>query len=292
MPNLLDPSGDEKITEDQLKLGYWFVTHKILLRRILTGVIIGIAAVFWIFSLIGFIDWAFVSGPKERANLNTTPDVKLAPGILASFAAQNITFTEPEVASAGIGRYDFLAQAINPNPARWWAEFEYRFVGEGLNGGSKKGFILPGETKYIVDLGVDRAFRPRNVRLEVTNLKYHRVDPHLISDFVKWRGEHFNITISNKFFNPKSAQNGGDIGSLKFTALNNTAYGYKSLGFYGLLYRGDQMVSINYLSAENITSGESRELEMQFAEGLPTITKYEVVPEFNVFDQSGYIELK
>jgi len=292
VPNLLDPSGDEKFSEEQLKLGYWFVTHKILLRRILTGVIIGIAGVFWIYSAIGFIDWAFVSGPKERANLNSTLQVKLAPGALAAIAAQNITFTEAEVASAGIGRYDFLAQAANPNPARWWAEFEYRFAGEGVDGSWKKGFILPGETKYVVDLGVERAFRPRNVRLEVQNLKYHRVDPHTIPDYAKWYGEHFNMAISNKIFNPKSVQNSGNIASLKFTATDNTAYGYKSVGFYGLLYRGEQLVSINYLAAENFTAGETRDLEMQFAEGLPSITKYDVVPEFNVFNESGYIELK
>jgi hypothetical protein len=268
------------------------VTHKILLRRILAGIIIAIAGVFWIYSLIGFIDWAFVSGPKERANLNTTLQVKLAPGVLASIAAINISFTEAEVASAGIGRYDFLAQVTNPNLARWWAEFDYRFLGEGMDGGGKKGFVLPGETKYIVDLGVESAFRPRNVRLEIANLKYHRVPPHQISDYAKWYGEHFNMAISNKIFNPKSVQNGGNISSLKFTATNNTAYGYKSMGFYGLLYRGEQLVSINYLAAENFTSGEARELEMQFGEGLPTITKYDVVPEFNVFDESGYVEMK
>ena len=292
MPNLLDPSGDEKLSEQGLSLGYWFVTHKILLRRILTGIIIGIAGIFWIYALIGFIDWAFVTGPKERANLNTTLQVKLAPGVLASIAATNVSFTEAEVASAGIGRYDFLAQVTNPNLARWWAEFDYRFVGEGVDGAMKKGFILPGETKYIVDLGVASAFRPRNVRLEVANLKYHRVPPHKISNYASWRDERFNITVSNKIFNPKSVQNGGNIASLKFTALNNPAYGYKSIGFYGLLYRGEQLISINYLTAENFTSGETRELEMQFSEGLPTITKYEVVPEFNVFDEGGYIELK
>ncbi len=292
MPNLLDPSGDEKLSEQGLSLGYWFVTHKILLRRILAGIIIAIAGIFWIYSLIGFIDWAFVTGPKERANLKTTLQIKLAPGILASIAAQNISFTEAEVASAGIGRYDFLAQATNPNLARWRVEFDYRFVGEGVGGAIKKGFILPGETKYIVDLGVASAFRPRNVRLEISNLKYHRVNNHLIPDYAKWHTDHFNMAVSDKIFNPAAVHNAGNIASLKFTALNNTAYGYKSVGFYGFLYRGEQLVSINYLSAENFTSGETRTLEMQFGEGLPVITKYDVVPEFNVFDDGGYIELK
>lgn len=292
MPNFLDQKGGEKLTEQELKFSEWFLLHKILLRKILTGAIMGIAGIFWVYSIIGFVDWLLITGPKERANLNTTLQIKLAPGVLSSIAAQNIVFTEAQIFSGGASRYDLFAQVANPNPSKWRAEFEYRFVGEGLDGVLKKGFILPGETKYVAALGVERPYYPRNVRLEVKNLKYHRVDPHKISDYAKWRSERLNMVIGDKIFNPAAVSNGKSIASLKFTATNDTAYGYRSVGFYSLLYRGEQLVAINYLTAEDFFAGESRELQMQFAEGLPAITKYDVVPEVNIFDVEAYIELK
>lgn len=291
MPNFAPNPGDEKLSEGGLKLGYWFLTHKVLLKKILAGILIATAGVLWIYSAIGFIDWAFVSGPKERANLNTTLQIKLAPGALQAIAARDIAFTEADIFSSGVGRYDLLAQVANPNE-KWWAEFEYRFAGDGFDGNWKKGFALPGDKKYIVDLGVEQAFRPRNVRLETRNLKYHRIDPHVIPNYTAWRDEHFNMAVTDKNFNPNGAHNNKSIGVLSFKASNNSAYGYWSVGFYAMLYRGDQLISINYLSAENFASGETRALQMQFYEGLPTITNYDVVPEFNIFDDSGYISQK
>ena len=291
MPNFPSNPGDEKLSEGGLKFGYWFVTHQLLLKKILAGVLIAAAGVLWIYSAAGFIDWAFVSGPRERANLNTILQVKVSPEALQAIAARDIAFTEAEIFSSGVGRYDLLAQVLNSNE-KWWAEFEYRFVGEGTEGGWKNGFVLPGDKKYIVDLGVERAFRPRNVRLETRNLKYHRIDTHAIPDYAKWRDEHFNMTIADKNFNPNAIHNNKSIGALSFRAVNNSAYGYWSVGFYAMLYRGDQLVSINYLSVNNLLSGESRDLQIQFYEGLPSISKYEVVPEFNIFDESGYISQK
>jgi len=291
MPDLLQPSGDEKLTEKELKISYWFLSHKILLRKILIGAIIGIGGIFWLYSGIGFIDWAFVSGPKERANLKTILQIKVSSGALQNISANDIAFGEAEIFSSGVGRYDMIAKANNSNDD-WWAEFDYRFVGEGLDGGYKKGFILPDETKYITELGVEKAFRPRNIRLEINNLKYHRINPHDIPDYKIWREEHLNIEISDKAFDSSVVQNNKDISTLSFKATNKTAYAFWSIGFYALLYRGDQLISINYLAAENFAAGEDRDLQIQFYEGLPAITKYEVVPEVNVFDSEAYISQK
>ncbi|MFH1193869.1 MAG: hypothetical protein V1661_02650 [bacterium] len=288
--NFLNAGGDEKLSEKELGLSYWFLSHKGLLKNILTGIIAGIGGIFLIYSLIGFIDWAFISGPGERANLNTTLQIKTNPAALQAIKAKDIIFGEPQIFSSGVGRYDLMAEALNPND-KWRAEFNYQFVGEGLDGAPKKGFLLPGESKYIVELGVEKPFRPLNPRLEITNLKYRRIDPHLIPDYAKWRDERLNINISDKKL-ASATQDKKNISTLSFKAANNSAYSFWSVGFYGLLYRGEQLISINYLSAENFMAGETRDLQMQFYEGLPSITKYEVVPEVNIFDENVYMPQK
>ena len=283
------PVGRDEFTEKQLKLGYWFITHQVLLKKILTGILMGIAGVFWIYALAGFVDWAFVRGPKERENLKTILQIKVDTSALIAISAQDISFTEPTIFAGGIGQYDMLVQAKNSNE-NWWAEFKYRFVGEGLDGDWLKGFILPNETKYIANLGVQRAFRPRNVRFETDNFKYHRINPHEIPDYTKWEGERLNIAISGKSFDPYAIRNNKNIASLAFKASNNSAYDFWSVGFYAFLYRGEQLVAVNYLSTTEFLSGEEKDLQMQFYEGLPTITKYEIVPNLNIFDPDIYIE--
>ena len=85
------PVGNGKLTEGQLKLSEWFVSHKLLLKKILIGAIIGIGAPFWVYSLYGFIDWAFVSGPAERANLKTILQIKTSSEALQAAAATAIS---------------------------------------------------------------------------------------------------------------------------------------------------------------------------------------------------------
>ena len=66
------------MTEGQLRASEWYLSHKLALKKTLMGAIIAVGAIFWIYSLYGFIDWKFVSGPKERANLKTILEIKTA----------------------------------------------------------------------------------------------------------------------------------------------------------------------------------------------------------------------
>jgi len=279
------------MTEGQLRASEWYLSHKLALKKTLMGAIIAVGAIFWIYSLYGFIDWKFVSGPKERANLKTILEIKTANEAIRAASAIPIAFGEPQIFAGGLGKYDLLVKAENQN-SDWWIEFEYRFVGEGYEGSYKKGFILPSESKYITDLGVEKPFRPRNPRLEYKNLKYRRINKHIIPDYDKWESERLNFTISGKNFNANIIKDQKNISALSFKAANNTAYDFWSTGFHGQLYKGDQLVSVNYVTAENFKSGEMRDLQMQFYEGLPAITKYEVVPEVNIFDEDVYIGRK
>lgn len=282
-------TGDENLTEQQLRVSGWYLTHKFLLRKILAGIIIGIAGILWLYSLIFFVDWLFISGPKERQNLKTSLLIKTDPQAMAAAKAENLAFGEPRVYSGGVGKYDFLTEVKNSND-KWWAEFEYRFIGEGLEGQWRKTFLLPGDQKYAFDLGVDLDFRPLNVRMEMRELKYHRISPHRISNYEEWRNGRLNIEISDKLLDQSAMRAGKNVATLVFKAKNNSAYSFWSVRFYALLYRGEQLASVNYITLENFISGETREAQMSFYEGLPTITKFEILPEVNIFDEENYIK--
>ncbi|MBU4421535.1 hypothetical protein L6259_03700 [Candidatus Parcubacteria bacterium] len=282
------PADKEGELKASFKFSFWFFRNKPFLKKVFMGLVIVVVAAPWTYTLIWLLDWAVITGPKERANLNTILDIKVSQEALANIAATPLYFSEAEIFAGGIGQYDIFSQVKNQN-AKWWMEFQYRFVGEGLEGDWRNGFVLPDETKYITNLGVERAFRPRNIRLETRDIKYHRINNHLIPDYAEFKKERMDIVVSDTDFDPRAIQNKKNIALLSFMAKNNTAYDYWLIGFYTYLYRGDQLVALNYIGATEFLSGESRDLEIYFYEGLPAVSRYEIVPELNIFDEDGYI---
>lgn len=271
------------MTEKEIKFSEWYLSHKLLFKKILTGILIAISGGLLIFSAVLFIDWAFVTGPKERANLKTSSKVTISPEARESIKAENIIFGGAQTFAGGVGRYDVVAEIRNPNDL-WWADLEYRFLGEGLSGQWRKAFVLPGDKKYLTELGLSLPFHPRNVYLETRNMRYHRIDNHEIPNFDQWRKDHGNIILTDKEFKQEKSS-----GAISFKAKNDTAYNFWDTGFYALLYRGDQLASVNYTVISNFLSGETREVRMSFYEGLPTITKFEIITDLNIFDEKIYI---
>jgi hypothetical protein len=284
-------NADEEAIGRRIKMSEWYFDHKILLQRILIGVLIAISAVFWFYSSVAFIDWALISGPKERANLKTLTEISVSPEALNAIRAESIVFSEAQIFAGGVGQYDAIAKVQNPNQ-QWWEEFEYRFTGEGLTGQWRKGFALPQDDKYLVDLGLQLPFHPRNVYLQIRNLKYHRIDNHQIPNYEVWKKERLNLIFSEKNYDPNFLVGSKGASALTFKVLNDSAYNFWSVGFYALLYRGDQLASVNYTSLINFKSQETRDAQIGFYEGLPTITKFEVYPEVNIFDPAAFIPQK
>lgn len=71
----------------------------------------------------------------------------------------NIAIQEKTFVFGGNGTYDVLAKVYNPNDAMGAQSFDYTFALKDSNGAilaTKKGtnFVLPMDTKYVIDLGV------------------------------------------------------------------------------------------------------------------------------------------
>ena len=72
---------------------------------------------------------------------------------------------------------DLVAQVYNPNP-KWGANFEYNFSLASGQTEDRKGFIFPGETKYLVDLAVENGET-------ATSLNIKNIDWLRVNDFVE-----------------------------------------------------------------------------------------------------------
>lgn len=278
------------MTEKQLKWAYWWVRNKVRIRQVFTA-ILGIFA----FSLVayagfGFLDWFFVSGVRERANLAQT----IATGTpLATWrdygAKQVVLFDSPVILSAGEGRYDIFSRATNPND-EWMVEFDYRFDAGGVSIQAKPGFLLPGETKNLHALGVKSDSRPSSPEIEITNLRWNRIDPHLARpDYRTWSVSRLDLRIVDAEYTPPDPSDMLPISRADFTIENHTAFSYYTVGFFVSLFSGQKIAGVNYVTISELRAGEQRSVEATWFNSLPNVTRVEVEPEVNILDERVYI---
>ena len=284
-----DPPTD--FTEGQLQFAGWYVYHKILLKKILTGFLILLCVIFWGYGLYGFVNYYLIEGPAFNAAINNLSQAIDYSAINAAIQPKSLVLGTTTVFSSGAGRYDFAAEITNQNSG-WRAEFTYDFLVDGVARPEKKNFILPGDQKYLFDLGVNETNKPRQVLLEVKSLAWHRIDPHDIPDYASWRDTRLNFVVQNVKFSPAAVQGTIPISRASFDVTDNSAFSFWDVGFEIFLYRGSSLAAVNYITLEEFRSGQNRPVEVSWFEPLSSITQVKVVPEVDIFDPDVFMPVE
>jgi len=282
-----DPPAD--FSGSQLAAASWYISHKVLLKKIFIGFLIFLNVIFWGYGLYGLVNYYLIEGPIfDRAMRNLSQSINYG-AINAAAQPKSLEIGTTTIFNSGTGRYDFVAKILNPNSG-WRAEFTYDFLTDGVARADKNGFILPGEEKYFLDLGAEAKSKPRQAVLEVKNLRWQRIDAHEIPDYAAWRDARLNFVFENVKFSPAAiADTTIPVSRASFGAKNISAFSFWAVGFDVLLYRGSSLAAVNYITLEEFRSGQNRPVEVSWFESLPSITQVKVIPEVNIFDQKVFM---
>lgn len=270
------------LTEQQLKTGYWFVTHKLILKKILAGALIALNAGLWLFTLYHAVRLVFIDGPKHRADLRQLSLNLVNPEALQGARAHDLEFGEPLIFSTGADRYDLAVKATNPNQS-FYTRFRYRFVGEGFETPEQRGVLAPQGTAVLTVLGFESAENIRSGRLEFTSFEWHRISKHDVPDPAAYVRERAAFEIKDAAFRP------GSPARATFTIANRTAYGYWSVEAMVLAKRGGQIVGVNKAVLERLRSGEERQVELTWFDTISGASSIEVIPVVDIFNPSSYL---
>lgn len=284
------PDENNKLTEDQLKWGYWWVTHKVQAKKIFTVALAIVAFSLFAYGAWGFADWFFGSGVRERQEIGMLTQNWIDYAFFRAAAQPDPMIAQTaETIAAGEGRYDMIAKVSNPNQ-RWWMEFDYRFVGAGFDDPYKREYLLPADTKYLYSLAVKSESKPQ-AALEVANVMMRRVDNHVIlPDYRTWASARLNFLIDDiKFIGPEK-DSPIPVSRASFTIKNDTAFGYVSVPFFVTLLSGNRVVGVNRVVISRLRAGETRQVEASWFNDLPNVTRVEVKPEVNLFDDRVYLK--
>jgi hypothetical protein len=281
------PGREEMLSEEQLNRGYWWVTHKVQVRRYFTVVLGIVAFVLTSYALFGFADWFFGSGVPERAQMALMSKQWIDyPSFRAAEAPRPLRAESPIVIASGDKKYDVFAKVVNPN-TQWWVEFDFRF-GDKIP--AKHDYLLPGDTKNLAVLGYSTDARPSPSEITIENIAWHRVNLHVTRpDMATWENARLNFTISDAKFVVPEATDPVPVWRAKFRITNGTGFGYFNVGFFVTLLSGSRIVGVNQVVITDLRPGDVRDVEASWFSDVPTVTKVDVKPLVNIFDDHAYI---
>ncbi|MBU1630064.1 hypothetical protein KKD88_03245, partial [Patescibacteria group bacterium] len=268
----MDPQIGGGFTEGEIKLAGFWVRHGRTAQRVGYGLLIGVNAVLWLYVLWGILDAFAISYPRESRLTQEIAFNQQTLDALERDRPQNIASGNPLVFEITDNRYDMVVDLENQNE-QWWAEFNYRFNLSGEQTPLRNGFIMPQTKIALTELG----FRPKaqgnaRAQLEVENIRWHRLNPAQIGESYKnYELNRFNVAFENADFDNTLVLGSQTIGRSSFDVVNRGAFGYWSLDLAVKIYRGGTVLGVNKITLTQLVPGESRHVEMDWFEKLPTV---------------------
>ncbi len=268
---------DQPVSDQELKWGYWYVTHRGELRRAGIIALVVLCVAFWGYSLIRLGYLFFVEEPKTQAAVNALSHDLVNTQNRSRYEAQDMQVLATEIFTSPDGRADFYARLQNTN-AEYAASFRFSFVYDGGATAPTIGYALPGSEMILTALGRETALTVRNAQLILDDVSWKRV--------IGWeaiKARELNFTVSDMHVAP--IQGGARRGSLvTFTLANNTAYNFWSVEVPVLLLRGSRVAGVNTIRLENIRAGEHRSISLQWFDAPADATTVDAVVQVNVLD--------
>ncbi len=281
--------GSGRFSSGELAMASWWVRNQPTIRRVGFNVLILLASLTWLYIGWTLLDTYAISYPREsRFSLEIARNqVQLAK--LQQDVPQNLTIGEAGTANASDKRIDLYASIENPN-SLWWAEVTYRFNISGEETPARNGFILPGQSATVAELGFSPSSAGgRSADLSVEDVRWHHVDPTLVHNDVEgFLASHLNFEISKPTFTlvPIGKKT---VGQTLLTVTNHSAYGYWNADIFIRLYRGGSQSAITRLALPELKPGELRPVSITWTDPLPGITRTEAEVVVNPFDPNAYL---
>lgn len=276
-----------------LKLGLWYVKHKLLLRRLLVWLLVVAIVIIWSFGLVKWIFFLWFIPEQTRLEQQSASFIDYSK-VKANYGAKPLQIVGAQIFSSGVNKYDAVAELTNPNE-RFLARFEYYFDFGSFKTATQKTFLLPNQTQPVVSLGIESGAELGRPVLVVAGFDWQRISNHWIRDIKEWQSYRLNFKVSDFNFIRAQAtgQAGADAHVISFKLTNGSPYDYNIVDFYVSLYQSGAFVGILPLRFETgFKSLEVKQVDLRsFASGL-AVDQVMVFPLLNVYDSQVYFEPK
>ncbi len=277
-------------TEGELKFSSFWVKHRLEITR--GGYIALIAANVFLWGFVAWtlIDAFVISYPRESKITTEIAQNQLTLNALDIDAPKTVDAADVIVLPTTDSRYDLSVDLNNPNP-QWWAEFNYHFVLSGQETPLRNGYIMPQSKSTMTELGFKPSGRGgASAQFVVENIRWHRLDPRQVSGAYKdYELSHFNVAFENVKYDRDLVIGSKTVGRTSFDIVNHGSFGYWNMDLVIRVYRGSTIAAMNRITLTQLRPGESRHVELDWFDAIPSVTKTEIIPIINFLDQTTYL---
>lgn len=199
--------------------------------------------------------------------------------------AQPLEIAEKGFAYGGPGKYDMLAKITNPNNQFGSSKFSYEFTlrdSEGREIARRNGeeFILPAETKYILETGIETGIIPQEAEIKITSTSWE--------EFFEY--EKPKLNIYNKRYNLIS----GDVGYSEAYGLvrNENPFDFNFIKINVVLRDASgKILALNSTDMHTVSAGEQRDFRLIWPTSFPgDVENLEMEAEADVFHSQNFIK--
>lgn len=268
----------------KMNFGLWLSENRSKMTKLIIAFLIIVSAGFFIYSSYHYANY-FLDG-RNSGGTETNVSV-LSPRRVVS----DLLIAVPQVFKSG-ETYDLAVNIENPND-KFTGNFQYCFTVNDTPMSCGRGFIMPGEEKYLFALGQKIEGVAPEVSFNVTDVFWQRIDAHKIPDWSMFAVSRLNFAVEDLKLILASSRNTGDrasLDSLEFSISNNSAYGYYEVPLKIAFYNGAELVGVNSYVVNNFLAGQKRSVRLSWLSGLGNVTRTEIRPELNLLDDNIYLK--
>ncbi len=261
-------------------------------RRIIKQIVIGLISLLVLSGLVFFVYWLFKPAPSCFDGVQNQGERGVDCGG-PCLSCDELKLEDVEVLwlEAVIGQngfYDLAARIRNPNQNYGTGELPYRFeLFDDRNNliGHYDGrtFILPNQTKYLVQIKVPSQGIVKRVALAFGEIKWLK-----LSDY-----QPPQLVINNKEYH-LLGNAGLGYGQARAVLINKSSFDYENVEVDILLFdKSDNLIALNRTEVNALLSDQERDFTVTwFKEIIGQVALVEIEAETNIFDPNNFLSTK
>ncbi|MBU0597247.1 hypothetical protein KJ641_02340 [Patescibacteria group bacterium] len=278
----------EDLSYKEFKFANWVVSNRLLMKKIGIGIIIGWCVISLGYSGFRWAEYLIVGywGDRDMTN-QIASEIENYNAIQSLYSAQNLVLGRTQVFDAENNKYDFFTEVKNSNK-NWLAVLEYKYSYGGGETEMREVTILPQTELPVVILGYENSSFPSSAKLVIENIRWHRIDPHMISDVPAFMAERIVFVIDDFNF-VRGATSGLSTNRVAFDIINSSAYSYWQPEFSLVMLNGGSVVGVANITVDQFRTGDTHSVDLRLFDTSINVTDIMVIPMVNVFDESAFM---
>lgn len=200
--------------------------------------------------------------------------------------AKDLVIKETAFVPVGDGSYDVLAQVYNPNDVAGASSFTYTLSlrdasGQILSRQSGTSFILPQETKYLLEFHLAATTVPSQAVVEFSGIVWEHFEGYT---------EKPRISVVRQSY--ARITSGAGYGAATGLVINESPYDFRSLAVKVVLRDAlGKPVALNMTTMQTMKSKEQRDFRLVWPTAFPgEVTSYEMLVDADVYHTANFIK--